>query len=136
MRSPTMTAIALVMLATASLAAGCGGTSGQGSDGAPQVTAAAGDVEAADPGAGPEVAGGACTTDADCVPAECCHPKTCTHKDSAPDCHDMMCTLDCRGGTMDCGGGRCLCRDGKCAAEILPPKQPKILSDPPPPMPQ
>jgi hypothetical protein len=71
------------------------------------------------------------------VPAECCHPKTCTHKDAAPDCRDMMCTMDCRGGTMDCGGGRCLCRDGGCTAEILPPKKPKILSDPPPPpMPQ
>jgi len=75
-------------------------------------------------------AGGACAGDADCVAAECCHAKTCTTKDNAPDCSDMMCTLDCRGGTMDCGWGKCVCKDGQCAAEINPPPQPPIHPDP------
>jgi hypothetical protein len=75
-------------------------------------------------------AGGPCTTDADCVPAECCHAKTCTSKDNAPDCSDMMCTLDCRAGTMDCGWGKCICKDGQCAAEINPPPKPPIKADP------
>jgi hypothetical protein len=75
-------------------------------------------------------AGGACSSDADCVPAECCHPKTCTAKENAPDCKEMMCTLDCRAGTMDCGWGKCICKDGQCAAEINPPPKPPIMSDP------
>jgi hypothetical protein len=74
--------------------------------------------------------GGACTSDADCVPAECCHAKTCTSKDKAPDCTDMMCTLDCRAGTMDCGWGKCVCQNGQCAADIKPPPKPNIKADP------
>ncbi len=77
----------------------------------------------------------ACETDADCVPGECCHPKTCVAATNAPDCTDMMCTMDCRGGTMDCGWGNCICREGKCAARIKPPPEPKIKGDPPPPPP-
>lgn len=76
----------------------------------------------AGPGAGAKggASGGAstaCKTDADCVPAECCHPKTCVAKGSAPNCSDMMCTKECRGGTMDCGGG-CFCQQGQCAARL------------------
>ncbi|MFO8073585.1 MAG: hypothetical protein R6V85_17130, partial [Polyangia bacterium] len=40
----------------------------------------------------------ACETDADCVPGECCHPETCVAAANAPDCTEMMCTMDCRGG--------------------------------------
>lgn len=58
-----------------------------------------------------------CKTDADCVPASCCHAASCTSKAHAPQCQQVMCTADCRGGTMDCGGG-CLCQDGKCAARM------------------
>jgi hypothetical protein len=74
--------------------------------------------------------GGPCAADADCVPAECCHAKNCTSKDNAPDCSDMMCTLDCRAGTMDCGWGKCVCQDGQCTAEINPPPKPPIKADP------
>jgi len=65
--------------------------------------------------------GGPCATDADCVPATCCHPKTCVAKAQAPSCAGTMCTLDCRIGTMDCGGGNCVCKDGACAAELKKP---------------
>ncbi len=59
-----------------------------------------------------------CTTDADCVPAECCHPTTCVAASAKQDCSSTMCTMDCKSGTMDCFGG-CLCgEDKKCAANI------------------
>src|SRR5690606_16397096 len=61
--------------------------------------------------------GAQCQTDADCVPASCCHPDQCVPKDEAPDCSDTFCTRDCRGGTLDCGG-RCLCRQGVCGAQL------------------
>lgn len=66
------------------------------------------------------VAGGSipCTTDADCVPAECCHPTSCVAAASKPDCSATMCTMECKSGTMDCFGG-CLCGEDKmCAAKI------------------
>ena len=59
----------------------------------------------------------ACTSDADCVPAGCCHADTCVAASDAPECKDVMCTADCRAGTLDCGGG-CLCQEGRCAARI------------------
>jgi hypothetical protein len=59
-----------------------------------------------------------CRTDADCVPATCCHPAECVAKAKAPSCGDATCTLNCQGDTMDCGGG-CLCQDGKCAAKLV-----------------
>jgi hypothetical protein len=59
-----------------------------------------------------------CTTDADCVPAECCHPTTCVAAASKVDCSATMCTMECKSGTMDCFGG-CLCGEDKmCAAKI------------------
>lgn len=74
----------------------------------------------------PEHAGGgddlvvgsdACESDADCVPAECCHPSACVAAINSPVCDQMMCTQDCRYGTLDCGGG-CLCHEGLCAARL------------------
>jgi len=65
--------------------------------------------------------GGPCATDADCVPATCCHPKTCVDKAQKPSCTGMLCTMDCRAGTMDCGGGKCVCADGVCASELRKP---------------
>lgn len=59
-----------------------------------------------------------CKTDADCVPATCCHPNACVSADKKPDCKDATCTLNCQGDTMDCGGG-CLCQEGKCAAKLV-----------------
>ena len=58
----------------------------------------------------------ACSADADCVPAQCCHPSTCVPASQAPDCADTMCTQECRPDTMDCGQGHCGCQDGACTA--------------------
>lgn len=58
-----------------------------------------------------------CTTDADCVPAGCCHAAACVARASAPACGDAVCTMECRYGTLDCGGG-CLCQAGHCAARL------------------
>ncbi len=59
----------------------------------------------------------ACTTDDDCVPADCCHANTCVTKDKQPDCASIMCSQECVGQTMDCGGF-CACQNGKCVAEL------------------
>ncbi len=61
---------------------------------------------------------GTCTSDADCVPAQCCHATSCTLQTAAPDCSQAMCTRDCRGGTLDCGGS-CYCNHGQCAARVV-----------------
>jgi putative hemolysin len=58
----------------------------------------------------------ACSSDDDCVPEQCCHPTSCTNKDSKGVCN-MMCTQECQAGTMDCGQGRCACKKGKCDVE-------------------
>ncbi|MCX6708748.1 MAG: hypothetical protein NTW67_03850 [Candidatus Woesearchaeota archaeon] len=58
-----------------------------------------------------------CSSDADCVPADCCHAIACVSKSQAPQCAGMMCTMECRGGTLDCGGS-CGCKEGKCSAVL------------------
>ncbi len=65
----------------------------------------------------PASGGGGCLTDADCVPASCCHPAACVARDMAPSCDDVMCTQECRQDTMDCGG-RCHCEAGRCKATL------------------
>ena len=64
----------------------------------------------------------ACQTDADCVPAGCCHAAACVAQTNAPSCEDTMCTTDCQYGTLDCGGG-CLCHEGRCAARLSRPPE-------------
>jgi len=64
----------------------------------------------------------ACTTDADCVPAGCCHAAACVAEANRPDCTDVMCTADCQFGTLDCGGA-CLCHEGRCAARLSRPPE-------------
>jgi hypothetical protein len=59
-----------------------------------------------------------CTDDADCVPEQCCHPTSCVPASQAPDCTDVVCTLECQPGTMDCGQGYCACQAGVCTAII------------------
>jgi len=59
----------------------------------------------------------ACETDADCVPAGCCHAAACVAEANAPSCGDVMCSTDCQFGTLDCGGA-CLCHEGRCAARL------------------
>lgn len=60
-----------------------------------------------------------CSTDADCMPAACCHASACVAVANAPSCGDAMCTMECRVGSIDCGGG-CLCQEGRCAARLMP----------------
>lgn len=62
---------------------------------------------------------GKCLTSADCVAAECCHPRECTIKEDAPDCLDTFCTQVCEEGTLDCGQGYCECIENKCEAKFL-----------------
>jgi hypothetical protein len=57
-----------------------------------------------------------CKSDADCVPASCCHATACMSASKAKPCN-MMCTQSCEPGTLDCGGS-CLCHDGHCAAKL------------------
>jgi len=54
-----------------------------------------------------------CTTDADCVPAQCCHPTSCVNQASITVCN-LMCTASCE-GPLDCGAGSCGCRNGRCS---------------------
>ncbi len=53
-----------------------------------------------------------CITDDDCVPAQCCHPTSCTNKANKGVCN-LMCTMSCE-GPIDCGAGSCGCVNGKC----------------------
>lgn len=57
-----------------------------------------------------------CSTDADCVPATCCHPEACTARASAPllrrGVHRAV-----RPGTLDCGQARCVCLGGRCGVQ-------------------
>ena len=55
-----------------------------------------------------------CTTDADCVPVQCCHPNSCVSQAVKPACTDIMCTLSCE-GPLDCGAGSCGCTNGRCS---------------------
>ncbi len=73
----------------------------------------------------------ACETDADCVPAGCCHAAACVGRANAPACGEALCTQDCRFGTLDCGGG-CLCHEGRCAARLSEPPEALRPTDPAP----
>lgn len=107
------------------LAAAC--TSGAGERPAPAPSG----TSVAEPGSTPPGAAGApgapagkpgeaaaCASDADCVPAECCHPSSCVAAAQKPDCRAVLCSMECRSGTFDCGGGGCVCRGGRCQAEL------------------
>ncbi len=54
----------------------------------------------------------ACTSDADCIPAQCCHPSSCVRQTSRV-CN-AMCTQSCE-GPLDCGAGSCGCTNGRCS---------------------
>ena len=59
-----------------------------------------------------------CTSDTDCVPAQCCHPDDALNQKYAPDCGDILCTTECRGGTLDCAQGEIKCLAGACTAVL------------------
>ena len=65
-----------------------------------------------------------CTTNADCVPAQCCHPNSCVSQTAKPVCTDIMCTMSCE-GSLDCGAGSCGCTNGRCSVIQV---QPTTLS--------
>lgn len=60
---------------------------------------------------------GACTVDADCVPADCCHPKTCAAVAVAPRCEGVGCAQNVVPGTIG-HGARCACLRGRCGAMV------------------
>lgn len=60
-----------------------------------------------------------CESDADCVPAQCCHPDDAVNKDYAPDCSEVFCTMECRPGTIDCGQGEIRCVEKECQAVLF-----------------
>ena len=55
-----------------------------------------------------------CTSDADCVTEQCCHPTTCINRDYKQVC-TLLCTNVCL-GPIDCGAGHCGCVIGECSA--------------------
>lgn len=57
-----------------------------------------------------------CESYLDCVPVECCHATGCIHKNYAPDCSDVTCTLECQPNTLDCNQGYCDCTNEICVA--------------------
>jgi hypothetical protein len=65
-----------------------------------------------------------CMTDDDCVPAQCCHPTSCTNKANKGVCN-LMCTMSCE-GPIDCDAGRCGCVNGKCS--VVPSTSPLLTT--------
>ena len=119
----------LTILLSAALASACANNR-KGDDGQPTTQGDespqdAGEAEAEAEAEAEDGGGKACVSDADCVPAECCHPTSCVPANMAPDCSDVACTEECRGGTMDCGQGHCACQDGQCTAVIDAPIGPE-----------
>jgi hypothetical protein len=65
-----------------------------------------------------------CEKDEDCAPVAKCHPDKCVSRANAGTMPpDLMCTMECRGGTVDCGYNRCGCArspSGKKLCALLP----------------
>lgn len=55
----------------------------------------------------------ACKTDAECVPATCCHPTSVVNQKYAPDCAAIACDMSCQ-VPLDCGGAKIACQNNKC----------------------
>ncbi|MGF1466183.1 MAG: hypothetical protein ACFCGT_08610 [Sandaracinaceae bacterium] len=108
----------------------CGGANGHPDPTAPAPPTAEGEAEgeaeAGHDAEAPLVLGqDPCATDADCVPAQCCHAAACVSAERAPACGDAICTMECRSRTMDCGGG-CVCHEGRCAARLTVLEAPQV----------
>jgi len=58
-----------------------------------------------------------CNSDEECIPAQCCHPTSCTNIRNKPNCSDIFCTQVCE-GPIDCGAGSCKCVNNKC--QVVP----------------
>lgn len=59
-----------------------------------------------------------CLVDTDCVPAQCCHATSSVNARHAPDCTNVLCTLECRPGTLDCNQGEIRCASNRCVVII------------------
>lgn len=55
-----------------------------------------------------------CLNDNDCVPASCCHARTCVAASEKPTCKGVYCTQVCEPETLDCGQARCSCIQQRC----------------------
>ena len=73
---------------------------------------------------GPRFSTDSCEKDADCAPAAMCHPDKCVARANVGSMPaDVMCTMECRGGTVDCGYNHCGCvasPSGKKLCALLP----------------
>jgi hypothetical protein len=58
-----------------------------------------------------------CKEDSDCVPAECCHPRSFVNKKYGPNCGEIACTMNCE-GPIDCGAGFPVCQEGMCVIAV------------------
>jgi hypothetical protein len=67
-----------------------------------------------------------CTTNADCVPAQCCHPTSCVNKATKTVCN-VMCTMSCE-GPLDCGAGSCGCTNGRCSVIAAQPTTMSLIT--------
>jgi len=100
----------LIVCIAAVLIAGCTGSP------APAVTATP-TPQAPTPGITPAPADTlSCTSDTDCVPAQCRHPASCMNRAAAAalSCEAKLCTMSCE-GPIDCGAGSCGCVNGTCS---------------------
>lgn len=59
---------------------------------------------------------GACHKDADCVPSDCCHARTCNAIGRAPRCDGIGCSQNVAPNTLDVGA--CACVKNQCGANI------------------
>ena len=60
-----------------------------------------------------------CSADADCVPAQCCHPTGVVNQANALDCRGVLCTAVCD-GPLDCGVGEIKCMANRCIIVSVP----------------
>lgn len=59
-----------------------------------------------------------CETVDQCSPEECCHSSEAVNKKFAPDCTEVMCTMECVPRTLDCDQGDLVCVRGECEVVI------------------
>lgn len=72
----------------------------------------------------PRLSNDPCTRDEDCAPVAMCHSDRCVSAARAGSMPaDVMCTMECRGGTVDCGFNHCACvasSAGKKVCALVP----------------
>jgi len=67
----------------------------------------------------PKFSSDACRKDSDCAPVAMCHPDRCAAVANVGSMSsEMMCTMECRGGTVDCGYNHCGCAPSPSAKKV------------------